>query len=168
MSLKYSACHAFSVVGQYRKQIRAETPITHMAMPAILWKLFYSAKTWKNIEKTLRKDSQNGAQWRCSEALKVWQRYVLETFGENEKIVKKSSNLLSKASHVVFSEPFWGALGPLGRFWDTFWSLWATLVTKSLPKVPRRLPKGSRKWPKRCIFSTKKWIWVYYTDSQKV
>ena len=73
MSLKYSACHAFSVVRQYRKQIRAFTPITHPCMPAILLKLFYSAKTWKNIEKTLRKESRNGAQRRWPEALKVWQ-----------------------------------------------------------------------------------------------
>ena len=73
MSLKYSACHAFNVVGQYRKQIRAFTPITHPCMPAILLKLFYSAKTWKNIEKTLRKESRNGAQRRWPEALKVWQ-----------------------------------------------------------------------------------------------
>ena len=33
---------------------------------------------------------------------------------ENEKIVEKTSNLSRKASHFVFSEPFWGALGPLG------------------------------------------------------
>ena len=64
MSLKYSACHAFSVVGQYRKQIGAKISITHMVMPAMLLKLFYFAKTGKNIEKTLLKDSRNGAQRR--------------------------------------------------------------------------------------------------------
>ena len=44
-----------------------------MAMPAMLLKLFYFAKTCKNIKKTLQKESRNGAQPRWPEALKVWQ-----------------------------------------------------------------------------------------------
>ena len=59
---KYSACHAFSVVGQYRKQIRAKISITHMVMPAMLLKLFYFPKTSKNIETRLEKEVRNGAQ----------------------------------------------------------------------------------------------------------
>ena len=61
---------------------------------------------------------------------------------EKGEIVEKMSNFSRKAGRVVFLEPFWDALDPLDRFWDTFWSLWATLVTKSLPEVARRLPKG--------------------------
>ena len=63
---------------------------------------------------------------------------------EKGEIVEKMSNFSRKAGRVVFSEPFWGALEPLDRFWTTFWSLWGILVTKSLPKVARRLPKGSQ------------------------
>jgi len=39
---------------------------------------------------------------------------------ENKRIVEKTSNFLRKASHFVFSEPFWGAFEPLGHFWDTY------------------------------------------------
>ena len=83
---------------------------------------------------------------------------------QNKEIVEKTSNFSRKASHAVFSEPFWGALEPLDRFWTTFWSLWGTLVTKSLPKVARRLPKGAKSDPKGNFF----WNCVYYVAFQKM
>ena len=48
----------------------------------------------------------------------------------------------------------------MGRVWDTFRSLWGTLVTKSLPKVARRLPKGHveiLKLPRRDSFWGRFW-----------
>ena len=58
----------------------------------------------------------------------------------------------------------------MDRFWDTFWSLWGTLVTKSLPKVARRLPKGRveiLKLPRRDLFWGRFWAARYVEDFQK-
>ena len=86
---------------------------------------------------------------------------------ENEEIVAKTFNLLRKASHVVFSDPFWGALETLGRFWVTFWSLWDILVTKSLPKVAQRLRKVFQKranGSKAAQKGSKKTTWPAFLD----
>ena len=48
---------------------------------------------------------------------------------------------------------FFGALEPLGRFWDTFWSLWGTLG-QILKKIAESSPKGTQKgWSADPLFT---------------